>query len=356
VRLGSSAIPLPLPLIHNTKHNTELNTMNEPEIPLTYGVPVAFNEPGHGKIYQNAGRIVPRGQDRPINEASIQALEKQGFTRGLIEALLRDTENFAHRFWIIDNSGSMAMPDGLRLAETAKNHAIKFVKCTRWQEMQQTIEAQCVLAAQLEIPTNFCLLNDPGRQVGPQRFGIAENRADYSDLAVAQSTMRNAGPHGVTPFTQHLKAIKTEIAAMEPELRRDGTKVVVVIATDGLPSDESSYSTPGIQKEFVETLRSLERYPVWVVIRLFTDEDDIVDYYNDLDSQLELSLEVLGKLIDPHHQPNVKHHRSNSLVLFPTCYRRFGRRSEGNVHSQQVAELWTTIASHERDGILESPL
>merc|ERR1712157_161158 len=49
----------------------------------------------------------------------------------------------------------------------------------------------------------------------------------------------------------------------------------------------------GIQQEFKDCLRSLEGLPVWIVVRLCTDEDSVVEFYNDLDSELELSLEVL---------------------------------------------------------------
>jgi hypothetical protein len=37
----------------------------------------------------------------------------------------------------------------------------------------------------------------------------------------------------------------------------------------------------------------LEGLPVWVVIRLSTDDDDVVNFYNDMDNQLELSLDLL---------------------------------------------------------------
>eukprot|EP00957_Ditylum_brightwellii_P169270 12883393-Ditylum_brightwellii.AAC.1 len=46
-------------------------------------------------------------------------------------------------------------------------------------------------------------------------------------------------------------------------------------------------------EDFVRAMRSLEGLPVWIVIRLCTDEEDIVDFYGDLDDQLELSLDVL---------------------------------------------------------------
>jgi len=47
------------------------------------------------------------------------------------------------------------------------------------------------------------------------------------------------------------------------------------------------------QQHFVNALRKLEGLPVWVVIRLCTDDDKVVNFYNNLDDQLELSLEVL---------------------------------------------------------------
>merc|ERR1712157_411539 len=45
--------------------------------------------------------------------------------------------------------------------------------------------------------------------------------------------------------------------------------------------------------EFKNCLRSLEGLPVWIAVRLCTDEENVVDFYNNLDSQLELSLEVI---------------------------------------------------------------
>jgi hypothetical protein len=65
------------------------------------------------------------------------------------------------------------------------------------------------------------------------------------------------------------------------------------LATDGLPSDNSGVSSRATRAEFETALRSLEGLPVWMVVRLCTDEDNVVEYYNNLDANLELSLEVL---------------------------------------------------------------
>ena len=70
-------------------------------------------------------------------------------------------------------------------------------------------------------------------------------------------------------------------------------KVAVVIATDGLPTDDQGNGGNEIMQEFVRALRSLEGLPIWLVIRLCTDEDEVTEFYNKLDGMLELSLEVL---------------------------------------------------------------
>ena len=59
-------------------------------------------------------------------------------------------------------------------------------------------------------------------------------------------------------------------------LQATGQRVTVIIATDGESSDG----------DIAAAMAPLKDLPVWVVIRLCTDEDKIVDYWNNIDKVL----------------------------------------------------------------------
>ena len=258
------------------------------------------NKNGGGRTLLQKGRshrvMVPKQPStKQLNSHEIDTLKSQGYTNGLIQSIARNNMTFPLRIWVVDNSGSMTINDGHRMVETANKQDVKFVNCSRWAEIRETVEYHAQIAALLEAPTVFRLLNDPGRMCGPQQFSIAERGPEYiaEDLNVALTTMRQATPSGVTPLAEHVREIRENVVAMQDNLERNGQKVVVVLATDGLPSDSSGITSRATRREFENALRSLEGLPIWIVVRLCTDEEDVVDFYNNLDSQLELSLEVI---------------------------------------------------------------
>jgi len=230
-----------------------------------------------------------------LNDNQINQLVAQGFTRGLAKALGENNMTFPLRFWVVDNSGSMAAPDGCQMISSNSNTHVKMVSCTRWKEIQGTVDYHAQIAGLVQAPTIFRLLNNPGINAGPQEFGVANKGEDMilDDLQVAKNTMTRASPTGVTPLSNHIYDIREQIAILNPQLQSEGRRVVIVLATDGLPTDQ--YGVGGNQEKnaFVNAMKSLEGLPVWIVIRLCTNDESVVEFYNDLDAQLELSIEVL---------------------------------------------------------------
>lgn len=94
----------------------------------------------------------------------------------------------------------------------------------------------------------------------------------------------------MTPLTRHINEIRQYIRGRADALRTTGRQVVVVIATDGLPSNDMGRSTADSKQEFIRALQSLHGLPVHLVVRLCTDDDEIGEFWNDMDNILELPL------------------------------------------------------------------
>jgi proteasome lid subunit RPN8/RPN11 len=156
------------------------------------------------------------------------------------------------------------------------------------------VNYQSKMASILQATSHFRFLNDPGVRCGPQEFSIADRGANaVAEVEEVKALMQKCKPYGPTPLTHHLVEIGQRIAVMESRMRRKGLEAVVVLATDGLPTSLEGDTSPQINEEFVKALQYLQSLPVWVVVRLCTDERKVVNFYNELDNILELPLEVL---------------------------------------------------------------
>lgn len=236
-----------------------------------------------------------------LSEKQIQQLIDQGFTKSLAESLNQTKREFALRIWVVDNSGSMQTADGHRIVNEYSGSSVRFVDCTRWEEIRSTVDYHIRMASIIDAPTRFRFLNSSGTT--PSQFSIADPTGpSLLDRSSASAMVRRMKPHGCTPLTQHVLDIHREVSAMAPTLMANGQRVAIIIATDGLPTDECGYGGQSHQRDFVDALRRLEGLPVWLVIRLCTDDDKVVNFYNDLDNILELSVDVLDDFVAEAHE------------------------------------------------------
>lgn len=235
-----------------------------------------------------------------LTPTQLETLMQQGFTEGTAQTLLESISTFRLRIWVIDNSGSMNSADGHRL-KLGSNGTIQELNGTRWKELQETMEYHIQLASLLGAPSEFRMLNTTANGVNQFSIAMTVGQSEMEkqrELSRALQTILTAEPGGVTPLTQHIYEIRNQVESLAPMLRASGQKVTIILATDGLPSDDYGRSSNAEQIKFRDALNTLEGLPIWVVIRLCTDNNDVVEYYNDLDRQLEFSLEVLDNYTD----------------------------------------------------------
>jgi len=117
-------------------------------------------------------------------------------------------------------------------------------------------------------------------------FKVGSNDASSVQELSQIEKLVNSSPTGRTPLCAQIRDVCAEIAADAPLLRANGQRVCLVIASDGQASDG----------DVAEALRPLRDMPVWIVIRLCTDDDDVVEYWNGVDEELELDMDVLDDL------------------------------------------------------------
>mmetsp|Transcript_4610 Transcript_4610/g.9082 ORF Transcript_4610/g.9082 Transcript_4610/m.9082 type:complete len:385 (+) Transcript_4610:246-1400(+) len=256
---------------------------------IAIATPSSSSAPQHVESLKSAKTSRTTVSEPPPQEL-LKTLQARGFPKGLSKLLHGSLHAFPLRIWLLDNSGSMTIADGQRPV-TDNRGKLKMIKCTRWQELVHTALGIAGLSVDLGARTDFHLLNrnDAGQYLsldasgGACAVGAAGGEGDRQAL----ETLLSPSPLGTTPLTAAVTKIISLIEPAAQTLLHNGQQVVVVIATDGVPDNPAG---------FLEALRLLQRLPVWVVVRLCTSDDAIVEYWADLDKSLEAPLEVIDDL------------------------------------------------------------
>uniref|UniRef100_A0A7S4N3V9 VWFA domain-containing protein n=1 Tax=Odontella aurita TaxID=265563 RepID=A0A7S4N3V9_9STRA len=330
---------------------TAVQAQNIDSLPEAQIVGIALDSDGTSEVsnFQPLYRLPSYKQQTEFTEYQIKELNDRGFSNGLIKSLSSTKVEFPLRIWIVDNSGSMMKGDGSRLIEDPWNGNIKVERSTRWVEIQDCINYHTEFASLIQAPSTFCLLNTPGPEVGNenQRFGIAvstnEKKQLDDDVTNAQDIMENGRCWGKTPLTIRILGIQASISRFAPQL--NGRRVAIIIATDGLPTESGDYDQKVACNNFVRSLKLLEGYPVWVVIRLCTDNLDVVNFYQGLDDQLELPIDLLDDFISEGKEVYKKNNWLNYTLPLHRCrelglrHRIFDLIDETPLTKDQLREL-----------------
>ena len=264
-------------------------------------------------------------------------LNQHQWPRGLQEHLIKGFQRTPIRFMIIDDSGSMSYSDGNKIVGSGASS--KLVTCTRWSELSTSMTFHAELAEAADAKTEFRLLN----MAAPIMLGLGTDN-DGVNLRQLKGYFNN-GPGGGTPLCRHIREVTQEIQEIADSLRANGQKAVIIIATDGQSSDG----------DVLTAMRPLQALPVWVVIRLCTDEDEVVNYWNSVDGQLELDIDVLDDFCAEASEV----HENNKWLTYGLPlqrFREFGTTlkeidllDESRLTSEQIRNMMPVILGGSRD-------
>ena len=193
---------------------------------------------------------------------------------GLKQTIYQSCKKVAIRLFIVDDSGSMTANDGKMI----DHERTKMIKCTRWKELSESILFMAELSERLQAPSEIRLLNG----ADPIVVGIGKDGGGNDSLAFVKEVLSDE-PAGQTPLCAHINAIVSQIITIKDILLANKQKAAVIICTDGESSDG----------DVAKALKPLTFLPVLVILRLCTSEQSVVDYWNNIDAQLELDIDVL---------------------------------------------------------------
>lgn len=214
--------------------------------------------------------------DMDSKETLRDFLRAEEWPEGLIATALNNSKYIASRYMILDDSGSMSAVDGQKFSTRYR----KMVSCQRWEELKAAIEFHAGFANAGKIPTEFRFLNGGS----PIVVGDATDEDGTKKNDLMKRLER--GPGGLTPLCAQVRAVAETIKKQANELRKNGEKASITIFTDGRASDG----------DIEIALKQLMNLPVWVVIRLCTDEESVGEYWCKVDDDIELPMDVLDDL------------------------------------------------------------
>lgn len=203
-------------------------------------------------------------------------LKMQEWPVSLINNFINYVNNSPIYYFIIDDSDSMLTDDGKYIV----NNKIK--NCSRWQELCQTLRNTYSICKNGLIRSNFIFLNG-------SKYFISED-CDKNDSYTIENICKMKG--GATPLCQKLYEIADEISTYADSIRNDNKKATIVIYTDGEPSD-GDVRIP---------LQLLKKLPVNITLKLCNNQEGIVNFWNSVDKDLEMNLDILDDYINEADQ------------------------------------------------------
>lgn len=237
----------------------------------------------------------PRPKDWKSFEKRVTDYEAAGLPWGLAELLAEEDSAISVRVFLLDNSASTAKSDGRMLAAMPDRRCFEFANSSRWEEIKATAVDQSWWSARVGARAEFVVVNP--LPSGRDTFVVDCEAGDPSGQVLELKKFLDChGSSGRTPLVQRIQDIRTRL--LNRKYLRD--HVTLTIVTDGLPTigdpgGEDATEVGEVERSsFVQELRTFaETFNSSLIIRLATDDATVIDYYNQIDDEVDLPLDIL---------------------------------------------------------------
>ena len=248
------------------------------------------------------------------NIAFTEAMKSHEFSDVMIESCIDDISQCEMRYYIGDDSGSMNTSDG----EIYNEKTGKMMNDSRLNEMKASIGKTFEIMTTANIKSMFLTLNNGDIMVDP-----LDNKGGNAYSTAYKRTF--VGTNRATP----LNATFERVAAHAYNI--PGKKILVVYS-DGESSDG----------DITQNIISLGKLDIHIIIRLCTDNETVVKYWNAFDKHPEISLDIIDsykdemkpiKVFNPKLNYTYKLHCIREIGLFSPIYDRLDEQtlSEGEI-------------------------
>jgi hypothetical protein len=211
------------------------------------------------------------------------------------DELIQDKSQYA--IYVIDNSESMRTYDGKIFLEDKTGKITKIQGVSRWDEGIYKTMKSAEYNINRGMKAGYYLLNPKNIYGSKWEENIdcihidpeQDNVTDKLDI-LEKNLLDSQNIRGNTPLGKITQYCKNSLHTFINSDNYQHIPVCLNFITDGMPNSSSSFESQ---------LRYLSKnYNIFLVINLCTDDDSIVDYYNDLDKKLGTELSGMDVIDD----------------------------------------------------------
>jgi hypothetical protein len=211
------------------------------------------------------------------------------------------SDRSVYSVYVIDNSTSMLEPDGKSFSTNDDDSIQKRGGITRWEECIETTKQISKYNIKRGMKATYYLLNPDSVDEWEENIDfvtIDPSESGYEDQCEVlwNDILHLENVNGSTPLDVITKKLRHSLKDLVRTKEYKHVPINYIIITDGEPNNTLNFEN--------ELKILADTYSIFLTINLCTDNDQIVEYYNDLDQKLGKEMGGIDVLDDFEAEQN----------------------------------------------------